>query len=293
MSNDIILKLQNSVAAIQPGIDEDTRAVAGNSGNKRISIDGGVFRKFVGGKEVAAIEDRHMLLVFVRMAHNPSRTFYKDAYRKGVKVSPTCWSNDAKTPDPAVKNPPAVSCDSCPFSVKGSGQGGTGTACRLSWRTAVVIPGDPGGDVMQLVLPATSCFGNEEGGKWPFRPYIQMLANNNISASRVITKAQFDTKASVPRLLFSPVGAVEANDVEVIARQAQSEHAAKAITLTVYQTDTPESAVEVAQPIDEVEEVPEVAAPVEQEPRMRETPKAAETSDAASVISKWKSKKKD
>lgn len=287
MSNDIILKLQNSVAAIQTGVDDDTRAVAGNSGNKRISIDGGVFRKFAGGKEVAAIEDRHMLLIFVRMAHNPSRTFYKDAYKKGVKVSPACWSNDAKTPDPAVKNPPAESCDKCPFSVKGSGQGGTGTACRLSWRTAVVIPGDPGGDVMQLVLPATSCFGNEEGGKWPFRSYVQMLANNNISASRVITKAQFDTKSSVPRLLFSPVGAVEAEDVAVIARQAQTDAALKAITLTVYQTDTPESAA-VEAPQEEVE----VAAPVP-EPRVRETPKAAEASDAVAVINKWKSKKKD
>lgn len=296
MSNDLILKLQNSVAALGTGVDDDTRAVAGNSGNKRISIDGGVFRKYVGGKEVAAIEDRHMLLVFVKMAHNPSRTYYRDVYKKGVKVSPACWSNDSKTPDPAVKNPPARSCDACPFSVKGSGQGGMGTACRLSWRTAVVIPGDPGGDVMQLVLPATSCFGNEEGGKWPFRSYVQMLANNNISASRVVTKAQFDTKSSVPRLLFSPIGAVEADDVAIIARQAQSDVAAKAITLTVYQTDTPESEPEVAQPVEaNVEadvEVPSYEAPIE-EPRVRETPKSAEVSDAASVISKWKSKKKD
>lgn len=295
MSNDLILKLQNSVAALGTGVDDDTRAVAGNSGNKRISIDGGVFRKYVGGKEVAAIEDRHMLLVFVKMSHNPSRTYYRDAYKKGVKVSPACWSNDAKTPDPAVKNPPAKSCESCPFSVKGSGQGGTGTACRLSWRTAVVIPGDPGGDVMQLVLPATSCFGNEEGGKWPFRAYVQMLANNNISASRVVTKAQFDTKASVPRLLFSPIGAVEADDVAVIARQAQSEAAAKAVTLTVYQTDGGEEVAAPAQPAPyefaPVEVEAEVAAPAEPEPRVRETTKSAEVSDAASVISKWKSKK--
>jgi hypothetical protein len=119
-----------------------------------------------------------------------------------------------------------------------------------------------------------------------------MLANNNISASRVITKAQFDTKSSVPRLLFSPVGAVEAEDVAVIARQAQSDVAAKAITLTVYQTDTPESEPEVAQPVEADVEVSSYEAPIE-EPRVRETPKSAEVSDAASVISKWKSKKKD
>lgn len=290
MSNELIIKLQNSVAAISQGVDDDTRAVAGGGGAvKRISIDGGVFRKMVGGKEVATVEDRFMHVILVRLAHNPSRTYYKDAYKKGVKISPACWSNDAKTPDAAVKNPPAKSCNECPFSVKGSGQGGTGTACRLSWRTAVVLPNLPDGDVMQLVLPATSCFGNEEGGKWPFRSYIQMLANNNISASRVVTKIQFDTKASVPRLLFSPVAPVNAEDVEVIARQAQSEAAIKAITLTVFQSDTSGEQVQ-----EEVPAFQEAVAPQpEPEPVVRKAaePVEAPSNDAASVISKWKSKK--
>lgn len=283
MANEIITMLQNSVAAIKPGVDDDTRAVAGNSGSKRISIDGGVFRKMVGGKQVAEIEDRHMLVVFAKMAHNPSRTYYSGVYQKGSRTAPSCWSNDSQAPDPAVKNPPAKSCRECPFSVKGSGQGGVGTACRMSWRTAVVLPHDPSGDVMQLVLPATSVFGNEEGGKWPFKGYIQMLANNNISAGRVITKMQFDTKSSVPRLLFSPVGAVEQEDVAVIQRQAQTDAAQKAITLTVYQQDSGESAgVEVAAPSDEVPQ-PKV--------RNSETAEAAPAADVTNVISKWKNKK--
>ena len=183
MSNDIIASLKNNPAVIT-GLDEDTKAIAGGSlgGSKRISIKGGVFRKMAGGKEVGAIEDRHMNVIFVKMAHQPSRTLYTGGYKEGEKSAPTCWSNDSKTPDPEVKNPPASSCESCQFSVKGSGQGGTGTACRLSWRTAVVLPNDVKGDVMQLVLPATSVFGKEENGKWPFREYVKMLANHNISA---------------------------------------------------------------------------------------------------------------
>lgn len=281
MANEIITMLQGSVAAIQTGVDDDTRAVAGSSGNKRISIDGGVFRKFAGGKEVAVVENREMPIIFVRMAHAPSRTYYTGAYKKGVKVSPSCWSQDAQTPAEEVKNPPARSCRECPYSVKGSGQGGTGTACRISWRTAVVLPNDPAGDVMQLVLPATSVFGEEESGKWPFKAYVQMLANNNISASRVITKMQFDIKASVPRLLFSPVAPVNSEDLDILARQGKSDAADKAIKLTVYQTDATEGEVEVAQP--EVE-----AAPVE--PVLRETPKPSTGTDAAAVINKWKKK---
>ncbi len=53
MSNDIMTLLQNSAAALKMGVDDDTRAVAGNTGNKRISIEGGVFRKYAGGKDHA------------------------------------------------------------------------------------------------------------------------------------------------------------------------------------------------------------------------------------------------
>jgi hypothetical protein len=201
MSNDIIQSLKNQIAAIPQGVDDDTRAVAGGAGNyRRISIEGRVFRKYVNGKEVAKIADPQMDVIFVKMAHNASRTYYSSAYKKGVKASPVCWSSDAKKPDPKVKTPQSASCETCPMSIKGSGLGGIGSACRLSWRTAVVLPSNPDGDVMQLTLPATSCFGKEESGKWPFRPYIQMLANNNISAGRVVTRMQFDLDSTAPRL---------------------------------------------------------------------------------------------
>ncbi len=292
MANEIITMLQGSVAAIQTGVDDDTRAVAGSSGAKRISIDGGVFRKYVGGKQVAEVEDRSMNVILVKMAHNPSRTYYEGVYKKGVKASPACWSQDAQVPDPSVKAPKAASCRECPFSVKGSGQGGVGTACRISWRTAVVLPQDPSGDVMQLVLPATSVFGEEDAGRWPFKAYVQMLANNNISASRVVTKMQFDTKSSVPRLLFSPIAPVEAGDLDTLARQGKSDAAEKAIKLTVFQTDGGLAAteeVEVEAPANAPAPAAQFEAPVE-EPKLRETAPKATGGDATSVINKWKKK---
>ena len=277
MSNDIIASLKSELANIQTGVDDDTRAVAGGgASSKRISIKGGVFRKMAGGKEIGSIEDRHMNVIFVKMAHNASRTYYTGAYKEGEKVAPVCWSSDSKTPDPEVKTPQASSCDSCQWSVKGSGQGGSGAACRLSWRTAVVLPHDPAGDVMQLVLPATSCFGKEDSGKWPFRPYVQMLANNNISAGRVITKMQFDTKSPVPKLLFSPAAPVPEEDYETILRQKNAAAAEAAIKLTVYQTDETSSA--------EAES---------SEPKLREVvkkPDAAPSADAAEVVKKWAKK---
>ena len=277
MSNDIIASLKNQMALVQTGVDDDTRAVAGGGtgGIKRISIKGGVFRKMSGGKEIASIEDRHMNVIFVKMAHHPSRTYYEGTYKEGEKSGPVCWSSDSKTPDAEVKTPKAKTCEQCPMSVKGSGNGGVGAACRLSWRTAVVLPNDPSGDVMQLVLPATSVFGKEENGKWPFRPYIQMLANNNISAGRVVTRMQFDTKATAPKLLFSPASAVNADDVDSVVAQGKSSAAEMAVKLTVYQAD----------------ESSEGAS--ESEPKLRDTGKKAEaapTADVSDVVKKWSKK---
>ena len=271
-----------SALATTGGLDEDTLAVAGGNrqGNKRISIKGGVFRKYAGGKEIGAIEDRHMNVIIVKMAHKASRMFYDKGYKEGEKVSPACWSSDSDKPDEGVKNPVASSCTTCPNSAKGSGENGLGTKCKLSWRTAVVLPQDPAGDVMQLVLPATSAFGKEDNGRWPFRPYIQHLASHNVSAGRVITKMAFDTKSPTPKVLFSPVGAVPDDQLDTIARQAKSAAAEAAIKLNVFQTDsTGEEAVEVAQP-----DIPE---PVK---RDSGAPAGEKAKDVSDVVKKWSKK---
>jgi hypothetical protein len=310
MANDLIQSIRKSLALITTGVDDDTRAVAGSSGSKRISIKGGVFRKLANGEEVGKIEDRHMNVIFVKLAHTPARTYYTQGYEEGAKVAPVCWSSDSKTPDEAVKDKPATSCDKCPHSVKGTGQNGKGTACRLQWRTAVVLPDSVGGDVLQLVLPATSVFGKEENGKWPFRAYIQMLANNNISASRVVTRMQFDTAQSVPTLLFSPVDAVTAEELEVISEQGKSAAAESAVKLEIFQKAKEEAPVEVAQPApveavaekktrkprEEKKQEPETAAeePRVEEPKLRETEKNKEAHTPPSVsdvIAKWSKKK--
>lgn len=291
MSYDLIQSIKSSLATIEGGVDADTRAVAGNGGSKRISIKGGVFRKMAGGKEVAAIEDRHMNVIFVKMAHNPSRMFYSSGWKEGEKIAPTCWSTDSKSPDAEVKNPIASACEKCPMAVKGSGTDGRGTACRLSWRTAVVLPHDPSGDVMQLVLPAASVFGKEEGGKWPFRSYVQMLANNNISAGRVVTKMQFDTKSSSPKLFFSAVEAVGRDIVEIIQEQSKTSAAEAAIKLTVFQQDEGDSEgdVEVAQaaPPYGGEGSPDFVGPPK--PVVREN-KKQEKGDLPDVVARWSKK---
>lgn len=286
MSNDLATMFSGAVMAPIEGLDEDTLAVAGGARqNKRISIKGGVFRKYAGGKEIGAIEDRHMNVIFVKMAHKASRMYYEGAYQEGQKVSPVCWSTDSERPDADVKSPCAATCGECSKSVKGSGSGGTGTACRLSWRTAVVLPNDPAGDVMQLVLPATSAFGKEDNGRWPFRPYIQHLASHNVSAGRVITRMAFDTKSPTPKVLFSPAGKVADDDLHIIAQQAKSPAAENAIKMNVYQADNTGEA-EVAAPHNVREEVGDMPEPVKRE----SVRTATEEKNISDVVKKWSKK---
>jgi hypothetical protein len=226
-----------------------------------------------------------MNVIFVKMAHKASRMFYEGAYQEGQKISPACWSTDSEKPDAEVKTPLAPSCLDCPKSVKGSGGGGMGTACRLSWRTAVVLPNDPAGDVMQLVLPATSAFGKEDTGRWPFRPYIQHLASHNVSAGRVITKMAFDTKAPTPKVLFSPAGKVEDDILPIIARQAKSAAAEAAVKMNVFQMDSAEEAV-ASHRNEAVEAAPE-AEPVKVESKK---PAATGEKDISDVVKKWSKK---
>lgn len=284
MSNDLATMFSGAVMAPIEGLDEDTLAVAGGMRqSKRISIKGGVFRKYAGGKEIGAIEDRHMNVIFVKMAHKASRMYYEGVFQEGQKVSPVCWSTDSEKPDADVKTPVASACLDCPRSVKGSGQNGTGTACRLSWRTAVVLPNDPAGDVMQLVLPATSAFGKEDNGRFPFRSYIQHLASHNVSAGRVITRMAFDTKATAPKVLFSPAGKVPDADLQIIAQQAKSPAAEAAVKMNVFQADVPD---EVPSHRNDIAPTPEVEEPVKRE----STKPAAAEKDISDVVKKWSKK---
>jgi hypothetical protein len=83
MSSELANIIQNNPGLAQTGLDADTLAVAGgiNTGSKRISIKGGVFRKYAGGKEVGTIEDRHMNVIIVKMAHTANRMFYAQQYQ--------------------------------------------------------------------------------------------------------------------------------------------------------------------------------------------------------------------
>ncbi len=284
-------------------MDETTKALMGGGGNsKRISIEGGVWRMMVNGKEVAQNEDRAMNVVIVAAAPKVSRIFYAGTYKKGVISTPDCWSADGEVPDAKAKSPQGKSCATCPQNVKGSGQGDS-RACRFQQRLAVVLENDIPGDVYQLALPSTSIFGAGENGKWPLQTYAKMIASKGVPITSVVTEMRFDTSSATPKLTFKPVRFLETAEFNEALEQGKSVAATSAITMTVAQTDGVKDAgdsgeefeptakpapvqkakaavVEDAEPEDEV--APE---PVKRTAKKEEAPAAKK--DVSKILAEW------
>jgi hypothetical protein len=266
-------------------LSDTAKALTGGgvTNTKRISIKGGVFRLVAGGKEVAAIDDRHLEVIIVKAAPKVSRIFYAASYDADNITGPDCWSNDGERPDPSAQNKQAATCMSCPKNIAGSGQNNS-RACRYQQRLAVVLANNPSGDVMQLTLPATSVFGKEEGDKRPLQAYARYLAVQNppVNPEQIVTEMRFDTKAESPKLFFKPVRWLTDDEYEIIKTQAESADAQRAVVMTVAQSDgVKPNAPKMELPGKPIKSVPVAAA---EEPEEEETQvKAAKKTKAAPV----------
>ena len=202
---------------------------AGATG-KRISIKGGVFRLIDGGKELAAIDERHLDVVIIKAAPEVSRQFYAAAYNADTVSAPDCTSNDGKTPDASSKNKQAETCMACAQNQAGSGQGNS-RACRYLQRMAVVLANDIEGSVMQLTLPATSIFGKEQGDKRALQAYARYLAAQNppVNPEQIVTRMKFDTTSEAPKLLFAATRWLTDDEYDTVQTQAETDDAKKAV----------------------------------------------------------------
>ena len=268
-------------------LDDTTKALmgSGGSGSKRISIEGGVWRLLVNGKEIAQKEERNLNVVIVAASSKVARTYYAGTYKKGVSAPPDCWSANGDYPDKSVEAPQATGCANCPQNIKGSGQG-DGRACRFSQRIAVVLDNDIGGDVFQLVLPSTSIFGEGEAGKWPLQMYAKMIGAKGVPITAVVTEMRFDTASSTPKITFKPVRFLESSEITTAIEQGKSTEAIKAITMTVAKAD--KDAPKLEAPKVEIKAKP-AELEAEAEPTKRTAKKEEPTAkkDLAKVLSDW------
>jgi hypothetical protein len=263
MSNEMTLfgTPSNAALALLGGIEDSlTSTIAGSAGggNKRISIEGSVFREYVGGKEVRVSEDRAMKIIIINAAP-VSRMFFEGTYVKGQKTKPTCWSSDTQTPDRAVPEDQRQSkfCKDCQQHIKGSGQGDT-RACRFQQRIAVALDKElDKGAVYQITLPSTSVFGDADGKKMPLQAYGRHLKAYNTPAISIVTEMRFDIASATPKLVFSPVRALDEDELKMAVELQNHPDTIKAITMNVSQMDgvipAPAPKAEIAAPAPKAE----------------------------------------
>lgn len=249
----------------------------------RIGIKGGVFRLYNGKQEVAVSDERSMDVIVVAASKDVHREFYEDGYVEGVEAVPVCWSSNGRTPDNKVTKRQGGDCASCPKNQKGSGSKGS-RACKFAQRIAVVLPGEIGGTVYSMKLPAMSIFGDNIGDYRPFKPYMTYLAAQKAPAPSIVTEMKFDTAAAVPKLMFRPSqrqgGAyIGDENIPVVLAQMKTEAAKKAIELSVFVKDAGPQVAQAA--------VAPAAAPAPAPAPAPLVPSGANTQAMAQAISDW------
>lgn len=266
------------------GMDDLTKSLAGNTGLKRISIRGGVFRMMVNGEEIAKNEGRAMNVVIVNGGRNIARQFYAGKYVAGESSAPDCWSNDGNAPDASVEEPQAKTCEGCPQNIKGSGQGDS-RACRFQQRLAVLLADDIDGDVFQLVLPSKSIFGRGDLDKMPFQQYAKYVGAQGKSINTLVTELRLDSDSDTPKLTFKPVKYLSEQEWEVAKEKGDSPAARSAVMQTPATTDGAKVKPAMKAAVIEKVEAEEVPEPVKRASKKNAEP--APKKDFKDVISSW------
>ena len=273
-------------------------------GIKRLSIRGGVFRKVVSGQEVAELEQRSINVIIVKTAPI-SRTYYAGQYVAGQSSPPTCWSGDTSTGKPSdevvASDRQSATCFDCPQNIKGSGMGES-RACRYNQRLAVLIADQDGtvknNEVFQLILPATSVFGDDKK-RLGLQSYARFLNSQKAPLASVITEIRFDTDSSTPKLCFKPVRPVTQDELKMTLDLQKDTEVLKLVTMSVkpkQDTSVPQlSSDKVATPTPlfpqpDAEEEDKVDEPIE-EPVVKKSKKAKAESapqvDLASLLDEF------
>jgi len=213
-----------------------------NSGNinRRLSLEGNLFREVINGKEVRVNEERAVNVVIINAAPI-SKMYFAEAYVKGKPVKPTCWSSDSQVPDQSVPDDQKQSarCMDCRQAIKGSGQGDS-KACKPQQRIAIVFEGAiENREVYQLTLPPTSIFGDpsEHGGKMPLQAYARYLKAHGEKAIGIVTEMRFDKDSSTPKLVFKPVRPLDDAELDIALELRDAPDTQRYLKLNVSQMD--------------------------------------------------------
>lgn len=212
------------------GADWNSRRIATNTN--------GTFRRVVNGEPIGKAVSGEVDIIIVDLLKDVSRVYYEGTYDPQAKPTlPDCWSNLGVVPQDNAPNVQSTTCATCPQNVDGSGQNGRGKACRYNRRVAVLISGDPSGDVYQMNFAAKSLFGKGTGNVHPFESYKNFLRANGEALDTVVTRVMYDLDAETMMLKFKAVRHLTQDEVDLVDAAQNDPATQRLIELTVAAVD--------------------------------------------------------
>ena len=235
MSNLTIFKQSGAIST--SGARELTglaKIFAATSNMRRIATNtNGTFKRIINGEQIGNAIRGEFNAIIVDALPKVSRTFYAGKYDPNAKATlPDCWSNLGDKPEPAAANKQHSNCAECPQNTKGSGENG-GRACRFQRRIAILLEGDPTGEVYQFNVPAKSLFGKGNGNVHPFESYVKYLIGNRESPDTVVTNISYDLNADSMELLFTPLRGISDEEYELVTAAQADPETKRYVQLTV------------------------------------------------------------
>jgi hypothetical protein len=296
VSNITIFEEPNSLPTVKRESRLADKIGSGTSLRRIQTNTNGTFKRMVNGEQIGKAAPHELNVIIVDMLKEVSREYYEADYDPdGKSTLPDCWSADGRTPDAKASNKQSTSCATCPMNIDGSGNKGRGKACRFKRRIAVLVEGDPSGDIYQMSLAAKSLFGKGTGNVHPFESYCNFLKANGEAPDTVVTKVMYDTEADTLTLKFKAVRHLTQEEADLVDAAFASGEAQRYIQLTTAEVDgvTAKPAKALEAPKQSVFDAPEEEAPVAEEPVKRATKKPAvveapeEDKDLASILDDW------
>ena len=178
-------------------------------GVPRLTTKGKVFRFKEGEEEVKAGQQVDVIIVGMHPVMGLSHTYYIDGYTDGSNAPPDCSSMNGVTPDNWITNPQHSNCAKCPNQIWGSAKsmsGGKAKACRDSKQLYLAKASDFKSDPINCTLYLLQVTVNSLKS---FSAYgKQLVAMGFPGPQFVLTRIMMDEEASVPKLEFECLGAL-------------------------------------------------------------------------------------
>jgi hypothetical protein len=238
MSNITIFEEQSGLITVKRESRLADKISSGTSLRRIQTNTNGTFKRIVGGEQIGKAHPHEINIIVVDMLKEVSREYYASDYDPDGKASlPDCWSPDGRTPDAKAPNRQGSGCASCGMNIDGSGSKGRGKACRFKRRIAVLVEGDPTGDIYQMSFAAKSLFGKGVGNEHPFESYCNYLKANGEAPDTVVTKVMYDLDADTLTLKFKAVRHLTQDESDLIDAAFTSGEAQRYIQLTTSEVD--------------------------------------------------------